>query len=46
MRRIIQSSEKKKKKKERKQKIFFQFFFAICIYENELGESTNLLTLF
>ena len=39
--------EKKKEKKERKQKYLFPFiYFSICIYENELGESANLLTLF
>ena len=27
-------------------KYFFPFFFSICIYENESGESANLLTLF
>ena len=39
--------EKKERKKERKQKYLFPFiYFSICIYENELGESANLLTLF
>ena len=38
---------KKERKKERKQKYLFPFiYFSICIYENELGESANLLTLF
>ena len=50
MGRIQESSERKKrKKKERKQKYFFLFIiiiFSISIYENELGESVNLLTLF
>ena len=39
--------KKKERKKERKQKYLFPFiYFSICIYENELGESGNLLTLF
>ena len=39
--------KKKERKKERKQKYLFPFiYFSICIYENELGESANLLTLF
>ena len=51
MERIQESSERKKrKKKERKKEnknIFFHLlFFSICIYENELGESVILLTLF
>ena len=52
MRRINQSSERKKERKKEKKtikkaKIFFPiYFFSICIYENELEESANLLTLF
>ena len=39
--------KKKERKKERKQKYFLSvYFFSICIYENELGKSPNLLTLF
>ena len=39
--------KRKKKKKERKQKYLFPFiYFSMCIYENELGESASLLTLF
>ena len=49
MRIINESSErkkeKKKNKKERIQKYFFPFF-SVCIYENELAESANLLIFF
>ena len=39
--------KEKERKKERKQKYFLSvYFFSICIYENELGKSPNLLTLF
>ena len=40
-------NEKKKRKKVRKKTKTFPFiYFSIRIYENELGESANLLTLF
>ena len=47
--RIFWKKEREKEKKIRKKEnknIFFQFFFFLCIYENELGESVNILTLF
>ena len=44
---IFWKKERKKKKKERKQKYLFPFiYFSMCTYENELGESASLQTLF